>query len=1753
MINIPHYQISQLIYESANSVVYQGIRIKDKRPVILKMLKQDYPTSAELTRYQQEYEMIHDFNIAGVIKAYGIEKYHNTLVIILEDFGGLSLKQFLANQTIHFNTFLSIAIQIADSLANIHAANIIHKDINPSNIVWEPVSQQLKIIDFGIASRLPRENPTLTNPEQLEGTLAYLSPEQTGRINRSIDYRTDLYSLGVTFYELLTGVVPFRVNNAMELVHCHIAKTPEPICEINPDVPPILADLIMKLMAKNAEDRYQSAFGVKADLQKCLKNINTFQSLKAFRFKLAQNDFSGQFQIPQKLYGRENEVNILLQTFERVSSGKAEIMFVAGYSGVGKTALVHEVHKPMTEKHGHFAAGKFDQYQRNIPYSAFTQAFNGFCDYLLTESSEQLKQWREKILHAVGPNGQVLIDIIPQLELVIGPQSPVLQVGPQEAQNRFHLVFEQFFHAICQKEHPLVLFIDDWQWADSASLNLLKTVMTDLESQYFMIIAAYRDNEVESHHPLMITLEELQKSGALVKFLSLSNLSIEDINTLIADSLKSEASYVRQLTKLVYKKTQGNAFFTHEFLKSLYQESLLLFDSTRQQWEWDINKIAAKGMTDNLVELMANKIEQLPSDCIEMLKLASCIGNTFDLQTLSTIAQQPLSESLCFLWKAIEEGLILPLDQHYKRLKIRESDENKIRFQFQHDRVQQAAYFFIADGDKGIIHLQIGRLLLAKTTDWEDQLFDIVNQLNQAISLISDKSEQIKLAELNWQAGTKAKAATAYQPALNYLQTGIDLLGNTGWQDNYTLCLALHHEAVETAYLSGQVEIREAFSERVKAQGQSILDKIKVYDIQTQAYTTQNQMQEAINIGLEALEMLGISLSDSPPSHLIIEELEHLPRLSDPEKLAAMRILMALFAPVYLAKPTMLPLIAFTMVDICLKEGNSPLSAFAYGFYGTLLCGPFSDIESGYQLGELALKMLDQFEAKEIACKVINLFYTTQKHWKVHARHSIQPLREGIQIGLETGDIEYTCYISVHYSSLCFFVGETLESVEQAWQEAISLSEKLNQTFQCAYAKIWGQLILNLMGLTSDRKQLIGELFNEKEMLPILHETKTFPLLFSAYFAKMMLCYLYKDYSGAVDNASKLSDYEQSMAGLPPFIQTYFYSSLAYLASYPSVSKSEQILYLEKVVANQEKMRLWAQHAPMNVQHKFDLLEAEKARLLGEELKAIDLYEKAIAGAQKNDYLQEEALAYELAAEFYLGRGMEICAQSYMREAYYRYQKWGALAKLTDLETQYPQLLSTQGIFKSNMSDMDTVMSQGATHVQTSTLVLDFDTVTKAAQTLAGEIVLSRLLEKMMHIVIENAGAERGVLIIEKEKGQSNWVIEAEGAINLNEISILQSICLENHVSTAIVNYVTMSHKAVVLSNAMEEALYKEDSYIQAHQLLSVLCTPILHQGQLIGLLYLENNLIQGAFTPARLNIVDMLSSQAAISLENALLYRTLEQKVEQRTKQLAEANQEITALNERLKEDNLRMSAELDIAKQLQQMVLPKEFELQKIEGLDIAGFMEPADEVGGDYYEILNHNGHIKIGIGDVTGHGLESGVIMLMVQTTVRALLLAGFSNPEAFLNVVNRTIYHNAQRMGTDKNLTLSLLDYHAGQLRVTGQHEEVLVVREGGKIERVDTVDLGFMVGVIPNIAHTLSHLDIALQPGDGIVLYTDGITEARDMEMTLYGEERLCAVVSQHWHLTAQEIQEAVVDDVKQYMGRQKMFDDITLLVLKQL
>lgn len=1501
MISLPDVTIVYQIYESANSLVYRGILKENRRPLILKLLKEDYPTPAELYRYQQEYEITRSLNSEGTIKAYELRKYQNTQVMLLEDFGGESLKNLLSDRPFSLPEFLHLAIQIADALGKVHQNKVIHKDINPSNIVLNPQTGQLKIIDFGLSTLLSQENPSLTSPNVLEGTLAYISPEQTGRMNRVLDYRTDFYSLGVSFYELLTNQLPFESVDALELVHCHIAKQPIPPHEINPEIPLTVSELVMKLMAKTAEERYQSAWGIKADLETCLTQ---YKNGAIQRFTLGCQDISPQLQIPQKLYGREPQIESLLTAFERVGAGLAhnisnptttqeqnppvqgqtELMLISGYSGIGKSALVQELYKLITEKRGYFITGKFDQLNRDIPYQALVGAFQELVRQLLTETELQLQQWREKIRRALGENGQIIIDVIPEIELIIGKQPAVPELPPTEVQNRFNLVFQNFIQVFCQKEHPLVLFLDDLQWTDSATLQLLQLIMTHANTQYLFLIGAYRDNEVSGSHPAMLTLSEMEKQGVIVNHLSLSPLNLSQVNEFIADTLKTDCVSTQKLAKLVWEKTQGNPFFIKEFIKSLYAEQFLNFDTNAGAWTWDLEQIRTRKITDNVVELIAGKIQILSEQAQNILQLAACIGNQFNLITLSIINEKSQKETANELWDAIQAGLILPVGDDYKFIQTnRELNDLKITYKFAHDRIQQAAYSLIPPNKKQAVHWQVGQLLLHNTPQQvlQQKIFDIVNQLNFGIEAIDVQLERDKLARLNLIAGKKAKASAAWEPAGNYLRIGRNCLSADSWIRQYDLTLVLYVEAAEVASSCGNFEEMEKLASLVLQKATLLLDKVKVYEVKIRTYTAENKPLSAIETALSVLKMLGIRFPKKPTKLDILLELARtklnlagkrieylidLPVMTDPYKLAAMRILSGIVSAAHFAAPELLPLIAFKQVGLSIKYGNTAVSACAYATYGLILSGEVvGDIETGYQFGQLALLLLDKFNAKELKARTLLIVNYFIKHWKEHLRETLTPLRDAYLIGMETGDLEYAAYAACVYSYHSYVLGKDLATVEREMAMYSNTLSQLGQETAFSYNQLNRQVVLNLMGRAEDKCCLIGESYDETTMLPLHLEAKAENICHSLYFYKLVLCYLFQDYQQALSNAKLAEKYNDSAVGTIPLY--HFYNSLVRLAIYCDVSKSEQKSILQKVKSNQKKIKKWAHFAPMTHLHKFYLVEAEQHRVLGETTLAIECYDRAITLARENEYLNDEALANELAGKFYLAWGKEQVAQVYITNAYYCYLRWGATAKMKDLEQRYPQLL--QRFTKTNMS-RDSRHSLSSTSGSTSGEILDLAALMKASGAISSEIELDKLLTTLMKILLESSGAQTGYLILES---QGELRVEASGEANSNRVIVLQSTPIETCLPASIIYYVARTQEGLIERDVAREGRFTQDAYIRTYQPKSILCAPLLNQGQLIGIVYLENNLADGVFTPDRLEVIQLLSTQGAIALTNARLY----------------------------------------------------------------------------------------------------------------------------------------------------------------------------------------------------------------------------------------------------------------------------------------
>ncbi|MGB3403274.1 MAG: AAA family ATPase [Microcoleaceae cyanobacterium] len=1519
-----NYEIIETLHIGSKAQVYRARRLRDQQLVILKVLRNQYPSLNELIQFQNQYTIIKDLNLSGIVQPIALESEDYKWLLVMPDDGSISLTQYLINQKLslpeRIELGLRTGLQLTETLEELFQNRIIHKDIKPKNIIINPRNQALKLIDFSLASKLTLETQNLQNPNTLEGTLAYISPEQTGRMNRGIDYRTDFYSLGITLYEILTEELPFKSNDPLELIHSHLAKIPQPLKEKVKEIPAALSDIVMKLIAKNAEDRYQSTIGLKGDLEQCLSEWKQTGDIQYFT--LGKLDKLAQFNITQKLYGREAQVKLLLQAFKRVSQGSFELILIGGYSGVGKTALVNEILRQLTQSKGYFSSGKFDQFQSNIPMEAPIKALRAVVAELLTETQQRLDYWKKRFLSALGSNAQLIIDVIPELELIIGKQPPVAKIGPTEAARRFAQTFTHFTQALADVKHPHVQFIDDWQWADSATLQAYSDSLQNYENPYSLLISAYRDNEVNPTHPFIKMVESLRQTKVKITEIKLEPLQLFYVAQLVADTLHTTVEKVMPLAELLHEKTNGNPFFLTQLLKSLYEAGLIWFDTCCCQWQWDWAKIQQQGVTDNVVELMISRISQLPQLSQNALKLAACIGNQFDLQTLAITAETSHEKVAQDLWPAIQEGFIIPLSEAYKAYSDRlETDDLTLNcncdYRFLHDRVQQAAYELIPEADKQITHYQIGQLLLAQTPPENrgDNIFELVHQLNYGTNLISTQKQRDELAELNLIATQKAKNSAAYQVAKKYCEFGISLLPQRTWKTDYQLIYSLHREAAETSYLCGDFEQAEALYSTTLAQAQTVLDKAAIYRIQMTQYHLQGRNAEAIAIQRQSLQLFGWEMPETVAEiqrslnkkiktvnqflqKNSIDSILELPKMQDKNTAEMLRILQILLHTAWLDGHTLLALLAVgKMTTLSLKYGNSDLSPFGYVGYGMIANIQLNDPKFAYQFGSMAVHLCEQFNNPDVAGMANFLFASDVHSWSRPLREADIYYENAFQYSMIAGNWLTVSFAIMQSGSDQLTYGKNLIELHKIVQDNADFLLKV-KSLENRDALIAGVLqpVRHLLGLTKAVNSFDDDEFSEAEYL---EKYKNIPFHLAWFYSvKIRHAYLLNQSEQYLELIPKLEIVEKTVPTNAKVPSTVFYVALMHLSLVETNCENIQDqFHWQAVIPLEEKLNQWQQHCPENIQHKYILIQAEKARLKSEITAAIDYYEQAIDQAQINDYLYEEALGNELAAKFYLNWGKPKIARTYLMEAYRCYEHWGATVKINQLAQEYPDIFNPiskpeqesnqiiQSLNSVSSLSYQTSYSNGSNSSTSLVHLLDLVSVLKMSQAISEEIDIDQLVTKLMQMILENAGATQGVFMFNHASELMVEAVALQGVESNDGFSINQQklpVAESDDIPLKIVNSVQRQLKPIVIDDVLNQAEYAADTYILKRKPKSLLCLPILNAGQLLAVLYLENHLTTHTFTAERIEVLKLLCSQAAISLNNAKLYRQSQDSAEQ-------------------------------------------------------------------------------------------------------------------------------------------------------------------------------------------------------------------------------------------------------------------------------
>jgi PAS domain S-box-containing protein len=1432
----------------------------------------EHPVPAILGRLEHEYSLRGELDSDWAARPLSLVRRDGRPVLILEDGGGEPLDRLLG-QPMELNRFLRFATSLAGAIGKLHQQGLIHKDIKPANLLVDSASGAVWLTGFGIASRLPRERQSAEPPEMIAGTLAYMAPEQTGRMNRSIDSRSDLYSLGMTFYEMLTGVLPFSAADPMEWVHCHIARQPVPPSERG--VPPVISAIVMRLLAKTAEERYQTAIGVEYDLRRCLAECEKGRAgARPYRieeFPLGTHDLLDRLLVPEKLYGRESEIDALLDSFDRVAAnGTPELVLVSGYSGIGKSSVVHELHKVLVPRRGLFASGKFDQYKRDIPYATLAQAFQSLVRPLLGQSEAELGKWRHAFGEALGPNGRLMVDLVPELQLIIGEQPPVPAFPPQEAQRRFQMVFRRFIGVFAQPEHPLALFLDDLQWLDAATLDLIEAVLTESDVQHLLLIGAYRDNEVDATHPLMRKLEAIRGAGAPLRDITLAPLAQEDLGALIADSLHCPPEQVTPLARLVREKTGGNPFFASQFILALAEEELLAFDHDTGRWSWEPARIHAKGYTDNVVDLMVGKLNRLPVETQKTLKEFACLGSSADLNTLSIVHGTSKEKVESDLWEALRLEFVLRLDGSYK---------------FVHDRIQEAAYSLIPEELRAESHLRMGRLLTARTPPerLEETIFEVVNQLNRGATLITSQDEREQLAQLNLSAGKRAKESTAYASALTYLVTGATQLPEDSWERHHALTFELELLRAECEFVTGAMAAADERLKALSTRAVTTMERAAVACLHIDLYLTLGQSSRAIAITLDYLRSLGIDWSPHPTDEEVrreydriwiklgigsIEDLLELPLMTDPASLATIDVLTKVApAALTLMEANFHALAICWAANLSLERGNSNGSCDIYVRLGFIAGDRFGDYKAGSRFGRVGCELVERRGLKRFQARTDMLFGHFLIPYTQHVRVARDLLRRGLEVANKIGDLVFVGWCSgLYVIENLLASGDPLNEVQREIERALAFAQKAQLVHVVPIIQTHLQLVRTLRGLTGK----FGS-FDDEDFGGVRSARNPNSALADWLYSmrKLQAHFHAGDYTSAIEAATRAQRYTAS-GYLCQVADLRFYSALAHAAVCDTGEQPEA--HFAALSAHHRQLEIWAEQCPENFENRAALVGAEIARLEGRDADAMRLYQEAIRSARANSFVQYEALAYELAARFYAVRGFEDIANLYLRKARYGYLRWGADGKVRQLDEIHPHL-------RTEESAPGPASTIGAPVEQ-----LDLATVIKMSQAVSSEILQRRLIETLLKIALEHAGAERGLLILPHGE-QHRIEAEIKTGPEQVEVHLRQHSVTFSELPESLLRYVIRTQEKVILDDASVQNLFSQDEYVRQRHPRSVLCLPLVKQAKLVGVLYLENSLAAGVFTPKRLAMLELLASQAAISLDHARLYAELMQENSDRRK----------------------------------------------------------------------------------------------------------------------------------------------------------------------------------------------------------------------------------------------------------------------------
>lgn len=1751
----------ELIYNSTSTSIFKTKLADYDSEVVVKLLKKEHESDKKINQFENELRITAKLESSGFRKAIDKTYIEGQHALVLEYIPGIPLSQVF-NKPVGISDFLDIAIQCTTLLGKLHQKHIIHKDINSNNILYDQTTKKISIIDFNISSEISLKSNHLENPDRLEGTLQYISPEQTGRVNRIVDYRSDLYSLGITLYEILCGELPFVTDDSLELIHFHIAKKPVSPHQHNRKIPEVISKIILKLLSKNAEDRYQSAEGLLHDFKKCL--LEWKKESKIPDFTIGLEDFSNQFTIPEKLYGRSSEKQQLLEAFDRASNQYKELVLVSGASGTGKSALISEVNKPITEKKGEFLTGKFDQFQRNNPYFAISQALTGFTHSILTKEDSQLKIWRDKIQNALGENGEVLLEIIPEMELVIGQQPPLADLGAAESQNRLAFVFQKFIKTIARPEHPIVLFIDDMQWTDTASLNLLHTILADKEIENLLVILSYRDNEVAEAHPFQLMLDKLKPDELAINKIALNNLSLASMVELLEDALLDKGTSIKSLAELIQKKTGGNAFFVTQFLKNLYEENHIKANPGDRKWSFELEKVNKMGFSDNVLNLMMKKAEKLPSGLQEILKTASVVGNTFSLQELAKISTKSNDEISPFLKNALQENVILPLKDNIALLSSADLKE-EIRFKFVHDKIQQAFYQLLGDEKAQVLHLTIGRIIKSNTVKAQESnlLFDMVNHFNHALPLITDLSERIEVSKLNLAASEKAILSAAYDSALSYVKNGMDLVDGQDISKDNDLFYKLNLWRAEAEHLCDNDAGAHQFYDKAIQLATNKKQTSDAYEKKIHFYTNIGDFKKAYATGSEVLQQLfTIKLPQNPskPALIIgmlqtkhkfkgqpIRDFANHKIADDTDVKLAVKLMAAILKSAYQIKPELAVANAMVMVNLCMKKGNTPESAIGYLVFGGIFMGGILGMrKTGQQFGQLARDLNQRSGNMTQRSEVlfVNGYFATS--WLNPAIEAESYFNKAYEAGLETGDSFHagcSCCATLQHQLMRGVPLSEIEKKASAYQELlVNLS---NNQELIGTVKAIKQAVLCFQGKTSRSISFDDDDFSEKEYA--LKTQNYVSQHFAHYFFINQLTnqYLNRDFENTAETIKKSESLMAASAGMLHSTEHYFWAGMNNAIIYQRSGGKKSAL-----LTATSKFKKWKTQNPHNFEAKYLLLKAESEFIDKKYWQASKTYTQAIESARKYNYHHLPAIIHERMAELMEIEKRHEEAKYHLNRAFIIYSKQGYENKAERLEKKQSTVYGGNDITLSTQSNSTTRITEFSFEGANT---IDINTIIKSSQTLSGEVVLSKLLDKVMRLVIENAGAEKGFLLLKNDDTQE-WFVEASCDVGNTEVELMQHIPIKelmprgkNHqVSAGIINYVMRTEESVVLNDATKEGSFTQDEHVLVKNPKSILCIPLIYKGKMLGILYLENNLSYGAFNADRTRILNMLTTQMAISIENAMLYENLEVKVQQRTAEVVEQKEIIEKKNENI-------TASIKYAQRIQSASLPTNESISASLN-DNFIYFKPRDIVSGDFYWFAKTKDKIFIAAVDCTGHGVPGAFMSLVGESHLTSIVKEKNQlEPAKILDHLHNAIQRSLKQKETDNqdgmDAALCAIDIKNNTIEYAGANNPLVMVDKNGEIQTIKANKMAIGGKRKTKKDDCFTNHKIEMIEGTTYYIYSDGYADQfggpNDKKFMVKKMRKLLQEIAP----LSLEKQKSILDDrFENWKGQESQIDDVLVI-----